>query len=131
MGKMSAGTYLRVIRERRDLSRSDIAKRLRTSVQTVANIENGDKEPGVSKLLAFVDMIGANLDDVRRLMLASEDETEAYRLADLRLAEYANQQAGDFTRRVGQDRADAIARRLAADPDFVNAIRRIAEQMDE
>lgn len=128
---MSAGTYLRVIRERRDISRSDIAKKIRTSVQTVANIENGDKEPGASKLLAFVDMIGASLEDVRRLMLASEDETEAYRLADLRLAQYAEQQADDFTRRVGRDRADVIARQLVADPDFVKAIRRIAERLDD
>lgn len=67
---MSAGVYLRVIRERRDLSRADIAKRIKASVQTVANIENGDKEPRGSLLFAFVDAIGASLDDVARLMNA-------------------------------------------------------------
>lgn len=127
---MSAGTYLRVIRERREFSRADVAKKLRTSVQTVANIENGDKEPGASKLLAFVDLIGASAEDVQRLMLSSEDESEAYRLADLRLVEYAEQQTGSFRRRIGKDRADEIARQLVADPDFVKAIRRIAEQLD-
>lgn len=123
---MSAGVYLQAIRERRGISRADVAKRLRVSTQTVANIENGDKEPAASKMIAFVDLLGASLDDVRRLMLSRDDEVEAYRLADMRLAEYAEQQAGVFRSHVGSTQADAIARRLLDDPDFLRAIRRAA-----
>lgn len=126
---MSAGTYLRVIRERRDISRGDVAKKLGVSVQTVANIENGDKEPAASKLLAFVDLLGASLEDVRTLMLTRDDEVEAYRLADMRLAQYAEQQRQVLTQRLGQDDADALIRRLVDDPDFVRAIRLVAGRL--
>lgn len=123
---MSAGIYLRVIRERRDMSRAEIAKKIKTSVQTVANIENGDKEPRGSLLFAFIDAIGADVGDVKRLVLERDDEAEAYRLADMRLAAYANQQVNTFAEQVGKQQADTIARRLLADPGFVEAIRRAA-----
>lgn len=115
---MSAGTYLRVIRERRDISRSDVAKKIHASVQTVANIENGEKEPRGSLLFAFVDAVGASVEDVKRLMLARENENEAYRAADRWLANYADQEVGKAVN--GMDISDA--RRLADrldDPVFL------------
>src|SRR5690349_2012489 len=125
MGKMSAGTYLRVMRERRDISRAEIAKVIKASVQTVANIETGGKEPAASKLLAFVQAVGASLEDVQRLMLASDNEVEAYRLADIQLARLSERSERAIREHVtgyGRDELEQIRSAIANDPGFLDVI---------
>lgn len=113
---MSAGIYLKVIRDRRHLSRADLARSLGVSTQTIANIENGDKEPGSALLFAYIARVHASLHDVSVLMLGRDDENEAYRRADEYLRE------GDQLERV---------HRLFTDPDLRDAWIRVADSLRE
>src|SRR5215217_4898373 len=86
MGMTSAGLYLSIVRDRRGLSRKQLAERLGVSVQTIANLENGKKETAWTSVAAFVRIVGANIDHV--LMLTNDrnnDETLARQLAEAQL----------------------------------------------
>lgn len=125
------GGYVRGLRERQHVSRTGLAGQLEVDATTLWRIEEGKQEPSGGLLVTLIRALRGSFDDVAALLAdKSADEGKGAELADRRLAQYAVKQAELFTERVGSDRADEIARLLVADPDFVKAIRRIAERLD-
>lgn len=126
------GAYIRTLREKQGITRSWVAEQVRTSETSLYRIEMGKQAPATALLIGIVKAIKGSFDDVEVLLQGNGSKSEVGEgLADTRLTQYAEEQAGSFRRRVGKDRADVIARRLASDPDFVSAIRRLASELDD
>lgn len=111
---MSAGIYLETLRERQHVSRQELAKKLKVSVQTISNIENGKKEPRGSLLFAVIDALGASYEDMRELLQEKNDEHRAYQLAERRLMEAQQRLQAE----ISDPRGTEIADRILNDPDF-------------
>ena len=126
---MSAGIYLKTLRDRQHLTRAEIAKRTGVSVQTISNIENGDKETRGSVLFAFADAVNASLEHLRRLMLGVEDESEAYRLAEMRLSRAQLAQIDATINEIGVDEVARFADRVLSNPDLLaELVREVVER---
>ena len=120
---MSVGAYLEIIRKRRSLSRADMALKMKVSTQTIANIENGDKEAGSSLLFQYIDIVNANLWDVSRLMLAPENEQVArVRAEQAILAEAEMSEAERLRGEIGNDRVARAAAFLAENPHLIDGL---------
>ncbi len=55
---------LKAIRERRGMSKSELARRADTTYQTILNIENGRYEPGARTLARIARALDVSLDDL-------------------------------------------------------------------
>ena len=63
-GKAPLGKRLEEIRERREISRKELAEKMEVSVQTVYRWESGDRIPDVVTFMKLAKVLGVTLDDL-------------------------------------------------------------------
>ena len=117
----AVGMYLRLLRERRNLSVMDIVSGMKalvpeldTNPTYIWRIEHGKIEsPGARLLVAFTRVVGGNLDDIADLLLSKRATAEdGQRRADLWLAKT---NSGDVDPALGEQ---DVERSGAAEGEF-------------
>lgn len=132
---MSAGMYLRVLRERQKLTREQLVERIKQdsnesitlSDVSLWSIEDGRQEPKGRLLFALIDALKANFEDISRLILDdSSTVDDARRLAEhrLQLARLTAEADREADRLLSDPRTAEIARRFVEDPEFFAEIAR-------
>jgi transcriptional regulator with XRE-family HTH domain len=76
MTVQAAGSYLRVLREARGISRDAIAEAAATSVSQILRIERGQQETRSSVLLMFVQMVGGSTEELAALLLDAKADAD-------------------------------------------------------
>lgn len=69
MSIQAAGSYLRVLREARGISRDAVARAANTSESQIVRIELGKQETRSSMLLTFVQLVGGSAEELAVLLL--------------------------------------------------------------
>ncbi len=71
MAWSAVGPYLKTCREARKLTRARLAALLQTSEVTIWRIETNQQEPSGALLVAFINVVGADFDHIRHLVVDS------------------------------------------------------------
>lgn len=130
---MSAGMYLRVLRERQKMTREQLVDRIRehshdtvkVSDVSLWSIEDGRQEPKGRLLFALIEAVQGNHDDVSRLLLDNSSTVEdARQLAEMRYQQVLNREVGRVVNGFTEDELGRVREELAADPHFLDAIAR-------
>lgn len=135
---MSAGMYLRVLRERQKLTRDQLVERVKTNSNEAVklsdvslwSIEDGRQEPKGRLLFALIEALSASYEDISRLILDdSLTVDDARELAERRLSEERRAQVIDpivseFVNGFTPDELAQVRDELANDPAFLDTIAR-------
>lgn len=135
---MSAGMYLRVLRERQKLTRDQLVERVKTNSNesvklsdvSLWSIEDGRQEPKGRLLFALIEALSASYEDISRLILDdSLTVDDARELAERRLSEERRAQVIDpivseFVNGFSPDELARVREELASDPSFLDTIAR-------
>ncbi len=71
MSWSDVGPYLKACREARKLTRARLAALLQTSEVTIWRIETNQQEPSGALLVAFINVVGADFEHIRHLVVDS------------------------------------------------------------
>lgn len=118
------GAYFRTLRERQGITRAWVAEKAGTSETSLYRIESGIQKPGLEIMLGIIDAVRGSVGDVRDLLRDDNaKEPEGVRRAEVVLTavQYAE------GKRLATDPSTAdIARQLAEDPEFFEALAALA-----
>ena len=113
--------YLRVLREKQKLSQGDIARVAGVESKQVYRWERGESEPPASGLMAFVELVQGNIEDVQRLISSKDaDERLARQLAEEWHASLEKVEPTEREKR--RVRAIALIDDLLADPQKIDRL---------
>lgn len=130
MSVQAAMFYLRTLREKHKLSQGDIARAAGVESKQVYRWERGESEPPASGLIAFVEKVQGNIEDVQRL-ISSQDTSEDYarQLAESWYAGLEKAEPSERERR--RLRAIALIDGLLADPQKIDRLLGYGERLQE
>ncbi len=122
--------YLRTLREKQKLSQGDIARAAGVESKQVYRWERGESEPPASGLIAFVEKVQGNIEDVRRLISAQDiTEDHARQLAEAWYADLEKAEPSERERR--RLRAIALIDDLLSDPQKIDRLLGYGERLQE
>lgn len=132
MNLEAAGTYLRVLRENRDLSRAKVAREVGVDQKTIENWEFGRVDPPSSKLARFLAAVRGNAADLYALLSDQTATEESGRQAAVHWLSHEQQSQVDaIIEKHGADRvAEHLARKLH-DPATIAQINRELDAEDQ
>lgn len=135
MGTVAAGAYIRTLREARHLSRAKLAAIAGTHESQIERIEKGEQDTRGSLLVAIVQAVRGNLDQIGELLL-SEAATldDGRQLAQAWLTQGEQQALDRFAAQIPDAQVAAVIayiEQLQADPEALSRVRGYVERLVE
>lgn len=135
MSTIAAGIYIRTLREARHLSRAKLAAIAGTHESQIERIEKGEQDTRGSLLVALVQAVRGNLDQIGQLLLSEIATVDDGReLAQAWLTQQEQQALDRFATHVPDAQVAAVLaqiEQLQADPDALFRLRGYLERLVE
>jgi transcriptional regulator with XRE-family HTH domain len=135
MSTVAAGAYIRTLRETRQLTRAKLAALTGTNIAQIERIERGEQETRGSLLIAIVQAIQGNLEQIGQLLLSdTATADDGQQLARAWLTQEEQRQIDQFAAQIPNSQIAAVnayIEQLQADPGAIFRLRGYLERMIE
>lgn len=135
MSTAAAGAYIRTLREARHLSRAKLATLARTHESQIERIEKGEQDTRGSLLIAIVQAVRGNLDQIGQLLLSDAATVDDGRqLAQVWLTQEEQHALDRFAAHIPDPQVAAVIahiEQLQADPEALFRLRGYLERLVE